>query len=435
MVPVPRAVEVVPAGPLRGELRLPGDKSVSHRSLIFGALAPGGMAVDGLLEAGDVRATQGAVEALGARVEQEASGRRVVYGPERLVEPPQVVDCGNSGTSIRLLTGLLAGVDGLAVLTGDHSLRRRPMARVVEPLRRMGAVVDGRDGGRLAPLCVRGGALQAVDHDLAIASAQVKSALLLAGLRGGVRVREPRTSRDHTERFLAAMGAPVRDDGDGWLALQGGRPLTPVDVVVPRDISSAAFLLVAATLIEGSEVLLPDVGLNPTRTGVLDALLAMGASIEVVERHDDGLEPRGTLAVRSAPLHGIRIDGDLALRSLDELPVLAVAAAFAEGPTVIADAAELRVKESDRIARVASGLRSLGVDVQEAPDGMTIVPPSGGPRGPARIDASGDHRLAMSFTVAGRVAPGGVHIDHADAVASSWPGFYEALESLSGEGR
>ena len=429
---LPKRVTVTPEGPLRGQLRLPGDKSISHRALIFGALAPQGSRIEGLLEAGDVAATQAAVEALGAEVVVEGPGRRTVRGPARLQEPVDVVDCGNSGTSIRLLCGLLAGIDGLSVLTGDSSLRRRPMARVVEPLRRMGATVDGREGGRLAPLSVRGGGLRSVAHDLPIASAQVKSSLLLAGLSCGVSVREPRQSRDHTERFLAAMGAPVARDADGWLHLAGGQPLRSVDVTVPADISSAAFLLAAASLIPGSEVHLPGVGLNPTRTGVVDALRAMGADIDIVDEVDDGLEPRGTLVVRHAPLRGARIDGELALRSLDELPVLSVAAAFASGPTTIADAAELRVKESDRIARVAAGLRSLGVTVDERPDGMTIHPPEGGPVGPATIDASGDHRLAMSFAVAGRMTPGGVTIEAADAVASSWPGFYEALAALSG---
>jgi len=429
-VSLPRSVLVEPTGPLRGECALPGDKSISHRSLIFAALTPGPSRIRGLLEAGDVAATQRAVEALGAEVAMPEPGERVVRGPSSLGEPADVVDCGNSGTSMRLLCGLLAGVPGLSVLTGDHSLRRRPMGRVVEPLRRMGAQVDGRAGATLAPLVVRGGALQPAAHDLAIASAQVKSALLLAGLSGGVSVREPRQSRDHTERFLAAMEAGLRRENTGWLHLDGGASLRPVDVVVPADISSAAFLLVAASVVEGSELVLPGVGLNPTRCGVVDALRLMGADIEVVDAQGDALEPRGTLVVRHAPLRGARIDGDLALRALDELPVLAVAAAFAEGPTTIADAAELRVKESDRIARVARGLQALGVEVDERPDGMRIEP-GRGPRGPARIDATGDHRIAMSFAVAGRAAPGGVTIEAADAVASSWPGFYDTLTALS----
>lgn len=427
---LPRQLEVSAVGPLRGTLRLPGDKSISHRSLLFAALSGGTSRVRGLLRSGDVHATMGAVVACGARVED--GDEVVVHGPETMGEPADVVDCGNSGTSMRLLCGVFAARPGHVVLTGDHSLRGRPMGRVAVPLRAMGARIDGRDGGRLAPLAIRGGDLTPYDHDLSIASAQVKSALLLAGLRHGVRVREPRTSRDHTERFLRAMGADLVDGADGWLELAGGQVLHAVDVDVPADVSSAAFPLVAASIVEGSEIVLPGVGLNPTRTGVIDALRLMGADIEVVDRDDSGVEPRGTLVVRSASLKGARIDGDLALRSLDELPVLSVAAAFAEGETVIADAEELRVKESDRIARVAAGLRAMGVELEERPDGMVIQ--GGRPRGPARVDASGDHRIAMSFYVAALASQGTVTIDHADAVASSWPSFYQMMATLQGNG-
>ncbi len=416
-----------PRGPLRGSLRVPGDKSVSHRSLIFGGQARGTTRVTGLLRSGDVHATWRAMESLGVVIEDR--GHEVlVHGVPQLTEPADVVDCGNSGTSIRLLSGVVSRIDGHTVLTGDSSLRRRPMARVADPLRRMGARIDGREGGRLAPLGIRGGHLHAVDHDLAIASAQVKSCLLLASLACGGRVREPRQSRDHSERFFAAMGRPLIRHDDGWLEVSPG-PLDAVEVEVPADVSSAAFLLVAATLVPGSEVRLPQVGLNPTRAGVVDALKKMGAAI-TTEDATDGVEPMGTLVVRHAPLHGIRIDGDLALRSLDELPVLAVAAAFAEGETVIADARELRVKESDRGARVATGLRRLGVQIEERPDGMVIQGGLSSTDEPAVIDASGDHRIAMAFTVAGLVAPRGVEIHAADAVASSWPTFYEDLASL-----
>jgi 3-phosphoshikimate 1-carboxyvinyltransferase len=416
-----------PQGALQGRLRAPGDKSVSHRSLIFGGQARGTTRVRGLLRSGDVHATWGAMAALGVAIEDHGD-EVLVHGVPVLSEPRDVVDCGNSGTSIRLLAGVLSRIDGLAVLTGDASLRGRPMGRVAVPLRRMGARIDGREGGRLAPLAIRGGELRPVDHDLSVASAQVKSCLLLAGLACGTRVREPRQSRDHSERFFGAMGRPLRTDDAGWLEVVPG-PLDPIDVEVPADVSSAAFLLVAASLVPGSEVELPAVGLNPTRTGVIDALRAMGADIEVVDEDRSGVEPMATLVVRHAPLRGHRIDGDLALRSLDELPVLAVAAAFAEGETVIADAAELRVKESDRIARVAEGLRRLGVQVEERPDGMVI---QGGVRStvPAEVDASGDHRIAMAFTVAGLVAPAGVRVRSASAVHSSWPSFYDDLTTL-----
>jgi 3-phosphoshikimate 1-carboxyvinyltransferase len=306
------------------------------------------------------------------------------------------------------------------------------MGRVVTPLRQMGARIDGRQDGRLAPLAIRGGGLEAARHDLEVASAQVKSALLLAGLRCGVAVREPRRSRDHTERMLGAMGVELGRADDGWLQLRGEHTLTCTDVDVPGDLSSAAFLLVAGALVPGSEICLQGVGLNPTRSGVVDALRAMGADLHVEPREASGPEPQGDITVRHGPLHGTRIDGDLALRCLDELPVLAVAGAFAHGTTVIADAAELRVKESDRIARVATGLEALGVHVEEHPDGLTIE--GGGARGPAVVDATGDHRIAMAFAVAGLVAAGGVRIDAADAVHSSWPTFFDDLAAL-GSGR
>jgi 3-phosphoshikimate 1-carboxyvinyltransferase len=304
------------------------------------------------------------------------------------------------------------------------------MARIARPLRSMGAHVDGRAGGTLAPLAIRGGDLRPADHDLAVASAQVKSALLLAGRRSGVRVREPARSRDHSERLLRAMGARLDEGADGWLALAPG-PLEGVDVAVPGDLSAAAFPLVAAALIPGSELVIPGVGVNPTRSGVLDALRLMGADLTVVPRGDSGGEPVADLVIRHGPLRGATIAGELALRSLDELVVLAVAAAFAEGPTTIADAAELRVKESDRIARVAAGLRALGAGVEERPDGLVVA--GGGPRptGVARVDATHDHRIAMAFTVASLALGGGVHLEGADAVASSWPTFHADLAAVS----
>lgn len=417
-------VYVGTGGPLRGRIQVPGDKSVSHRALLLNALANGPARIEGLLHSEDVEATLGAVRALGVVVEKGA--QTVVRPPAQLTEPRDVLDCGNSGTSMRLLCGVLSGLPLHAVLTGDASLRQRPMARVAAPLRRMGARIDGRDGGRLAPLSVRGGDLAPTDHVLDLSSAQVKSALLLAGLRCGVRVREPGPSRDHTERMLARMGADIRKDDEGFWALRPSE-LAPVDVTVPGDPSAAAFLLVAATLVEGSDVVIEALGVNPTRTGVIDALRLMGADIEVTPRDWPGAEPVADVRVRSAALRGVRIDGDLALRSLDELPVLSVAAAFAEGETVIADAAELRVKESDRIARMAGGLRGLGFDVEERPDGMVIE--GGRPRWPTTVDATGDHRIAMSFAVAS-AAGADVGILGSDAVRSSWPSFFDDLESL-----
>jgi 3-phosphoshikimate 1-carboxyvinyltransferase len=418
-------LDVAPAGPLRGELVVPGDKSISHRALLLNALGEGRARVRGLLDGADVAATLAAVRAMG--VEVEVGDEVIIRSSGRLREPDDVLHCGNSGTSIRLLAGVVAAEPLFAVLTGDASLRRRPMARVLGPLREMGAAVDGRGGGDRAPIAVRGGALRAMSHDLAIASAQVKTALLLAGRRCGVSVREPSRSRDHTERMLAGMGADIRDDG-GWLRLSADAPWRCIDVDVPGDPSSAAFWLVAGSVIPGSEILLRGVGVNPTRAGVVDALRLMGASLDVVPRPQVGAEPVADITVRAASLRGARIDGDLALRALDELPVLAIAAAFAEGETVIADAAELRVKESDRVARVVAGLRAMGVEVEERPDGMVIQ--GGAPRGPARIDARGDHRIAMAFAVAGAASPGGVEIIGAEEIKTSYPGFVAALNGL-----
>ncbi len=420
---------------LTGTLVVPGDKSVSHRSFLIGALAPGRSRRTGVLEAEDVGRSRALVEQLGVTVERTGPGAYTLDVPEQLSEPADVIDCGNSGTTIRLATGMLCGAlpdDSMAVLTGDSSLRRRPMGRVAEPLGRMGARIDGRDGGRLAPLVVHGGPLERVEHRLSIASAQVKSSILLGAKRCGTSVAEPRQSRDHTERFLRAMGAPLTEV-DGTLVLEPSAPgaWNPVDVAVPGDVSSAAFWLVAASLVPGSELTLPGVGLNPTRTGVVDALRAMGADLSV-ETDDSGVEPLGTLHVRGSELVGARIDGALALRSLDELPVLAVAAACASGETVIADAAELRVKESDRIQRVVAGLRALGAEVEERPDGMVLGGGGFQAERPAVVDADGDHRLAMAFAVAGLVSRAGVEIHNADAVQTSYPSFFDDLNRVRG---
>ncbi len=422
--------KVKPTKPLRGELRVPGDKSVSHRSLILNALASGPARVRGLLDGEDVQATASAVRALGVGVEAAEGEVVVTPPPDGLQEPEDVIDCGNSGTSIRLLSGLLAARPYHAVLTGDASLRGRPMRRVVDPLRAMGARIDGRAGASRPPLAIRGGGLEMVHHDLKVSSAQVKSCLLLAGMGCGVAVREPRPSRDHTERMLEAMGASLRRTDEGWMVLLPQERLEPIDVEVPGDLSAAAFWLVAGAIVPGSEVFLRGVGVNPTRAGVVDALLSMGADLHLFPVPSEGPEPRADLLVRAGGLVGTRIDGELALRCLDELPVLAVAAAFAEGETVIADAGELRVKESDRIARVVAGLRALGAEVEERPDGMVIA--GGGLEGGGAVDGTGDHRIAMAFSVAGLVAPQGATIRGAESVASSYPRFRQDLERLLG---
>ena len=416
-------------GPLRGAVDVPGDKSVSHRALIFPALASSPSRVRGLLDAGDVHSTRRAVEALGAVVRGEEA-YVVVEPPERLLEPDDVVDCGNSGTSLRLLAGVLAGVPGLSVLTGDESLRRRPVRRVIDPLRHMGAVLHARDGDRLPPLVIRGGPLHGARHQLPVASAQVKSALLLAGLfaEGETTVAEPARSRDHTERLLAAMGVPLRIDGLS-VTVSPGRPRGGT-IEVPGDVSSAAFFLCAAAALAGSEVTVRNCGLNPSRTGVLDVLEAMGAELWVANRTDDG-EPRGDVTVRPGMLAGTVIEGPLVPRLIDELPVLMVLATQAEGTTVVRDAGELRVKESDRLAVMGEALRAAGADVRLFDDGCEI-------RGPTKLRAVDvrtrlDHRVAMSMAVAQLFTAGEpVTLDDVACVSTSFPRFFELLDRLCG---
>jgi len=416
-------------GPLRGAVAVPGDKSVSHRALIFPALASSPSRVRGLLDAGDVHSTRRAVEGLGTVVRDEGA-YVIVEPPERLREPADVVDCGNSGTSLRLLAGVLAAVPGLSVLTGDASLRQRPVRRVIEPLRNMGAVLHARDGDRLPPLVIRGGPLHGARHLLPVASAQVKSALLLAGLfaEGETTVSEPARSRDHTERLLGAMGVPLQIDGLS-VTVTPGRPRGCV-IEVPGDISSAAFFLCAAAALEGSEVTVQNCGLNPSRTGVLDVLEAMGAELWVANRTDEG-EPRGDVTVRPGMLQGTIIEGALVPRLIDELPVLMVLATQAEGTTVIRDARELRVKESDRLAVMGEALQAAGARIRLFDDGCEI-------QGPTRLRAVEvrtrlDHRIAMSMAVAQLFAGGAeVALDDVACVGTSFPRFFEQLDRLCG---
>ena len=423
-------------GPLVGSLTLPGDKSVSHRAVLFNLLASGRATVNGLLRSEDVEASMRAARALGAVIDEHDDGRITITGTGgTLTEPTDVIDCGNSGTTMRLLTGLIASEPLFAVLTGDASLRGRPMRRVADPLRAMGVVVDGRHQGDRAPLAIRGGGRPLGEVSLSVASAQVKTCLLLAHRAYGLRLREPARSRDHSERMLRAMGATLIEDEAGWLCLSPCPVLSALDVDVPGDLSSAAFFLVAASIVAGSDVRLRHVGVNPTRTGVIDALRAMGADLTVQPVDAAGAEPMADVRVRATTLHAARIDGELALRCLDELPVLAVAAAFAEGTTVIADAAELRVKESDRIATTVAGLRALGVAVEETPDGMIIEGGVPGVSEPRVIDAHGDHRIAMAFAVASLALPDGAtapRITGAEVISTSYPDFMNHVEALCG---
>ena len=409
--------------PLRGSLRIPGDKSISHRAVMFAALADGVSTIDGFLEGEDTRATAAIFARMGVRIETPSASRRIVHGVgvDGLQAPDGPLDCGNAGTGMRLLAGLLAAQPFDSVLVGDESLSKRPMRRVTGPLARMGARIDTRDDGT-PPLHIHGGqVLAGIDYALPVASAQVKSAVLLAGLyaRGETSVTEPHPTRDYTERMLSAFGVQI-EFSPGLARLRGGQRLRATDVAVPADFSSAAFFLVAASIVPGSELRLCAVGLNPRRTGLLQALRLMGADIVEENPAIHGGEPVADLVVRHAPLHGIQVPEHLVPDMIDEFPALFVAAACAQGPTVVSGAAELRVKESDRLAAMATGLRSLGLRVDETPDGATIHP---GAMGGGCIQSHGDHRIAMAFAVAAQRAHGQVRVEDVANVATSFPGF------------
>lgn len=412
------------SGPLRSCLRVPGDKSVSHRALMLAAVAEGDSRIRGFLEGEDTRATAAVLAQLGVRIDTPSEGERVVHGVglHGLRGTTQALDCGNAGTGMRLLAGLLAGQAFDSTLIGDASLSKRPMRRVTDPLALMGARIDTYGG--LPPLHMHGGQpLCGIRYELPVASAQVKSALLLAGLyaQGETEIIEPHPTRDYTERMLAAFGWPIAF-APGRAKLAGGHVLRATDVEVPADFSSAAFFLVAASIVPGSELRLPAVGLNPRRTGLLQALRLMGADIAIEHAREAGGEPVGDLVVRHAPLHGVELPEMLVPDMIDEFPALFVAAAVAHGNTVIRGAAELRVKESDRIATMAAGLRTLGATIEETPDGALI---HGGRLGGGTVESHLDHRIAMSFAVAGLVAADPVRINDCSHVATSFPGFLE----------
>ncbi len=422
---------VQPGGALQGRLRVPGDKSISHRAVMLGALAEGVSEVTGFLEGEDCLATIAAFRAMGVKIEGPENGHVRIHGVglHGLMPAREPIDLGNSGTSMRLLCGLLAGQPFDTVLTGDESLRRRPMARVAEPLRVMGAHVETTEGGR-PPLTIRGTRmLHGIDYTMPVASAQVKSALLLAGLyaHGYTCVVEPAPTRDHTERMLTGLGFLV-ERVDNQVCVQGGGHLAAADVEVPADISSAAFFLVGATIAPGSDLVLEHVGVNPTRTGVIQILRRMGADITLENERDVGGEPVADLHVRSAPLKGIEIPEELVPLAIDEFPALFVAAACAEGRTVLTGAGELRVKESDRIQVMADGLQRLGVHAEATADGMVI---QGGVIQGGSVESHGDHRIAMAFAMAALCAEGAITIAECDNVATSFPGF-TALASGAG---
>ncbi len=419
---------------LRGKVRVPGDKSISHRALMLGAISLGETTIEGLLVGEDPQSTAHCFRAMGVEISDlnPEFVRVQGIGLGNLQEPSSVLDAGNSGTTMRLMLGLLAGHGGqFFTVTGDDSLRSRPMSRVANPLRQMGAQIWGRKGGSLAPLAVQGQALKPMHYESPVASAQVKSCILLAGLLtdGATTVTEPALSRDHSERMLRAFGADLIVDPDSCsVTVKGPAVLTGQPVVVPGDISSAAFWLVAASIVPGSELLIENVGVNPTRTGILEALAAMGADITLVNERVVAGEPVADLQVRSAQLQACTLGGAIIPRLIDEIPILAVAAAYATGTTIIQDAEELRVKESDRLAVMASQLQAMGAKVVELPDGLEIT--GGATLRGAGVDSFTDHRIAMSLAIAALNAQGETIIDRADAVAVSYPDFIPTLQRL-----
>ncbi|MCW8936153.1 MAG: 3-phosphoshikimate 1-carboxyvinyltransferase [Gammaproteobacteria bacterium] len=415
---------VKPGGQLNGEFRVPGDKSISHRSIMFGAIADGTTHVTGFLQGEDSLNTLRAFRAMGVEIEGPNDQGEVTIqgvGIDGLTAPAQPIELGNSGTSIRLMSGLLSGQTFDVVLSGDRSLSKRPMKRVTEPLALMGAKVDTDEGGR-PPLKINGGStLKGIDYIMPMASAQVKSCILLAGMyaQGKTCVTEPATTRDHTERMLNAFGYPVETNGNK-MCIEGGGRLTACDIDVPADISSAAFYMVGASIAENSDITLQHVGVNPTRTGIIDILKLMGGNIELLNERIVGGEPVADIRIRSAGLKGINVPEHLVPLAIDEFPVLFVAAACAEGKTVVSGAEELRVKESDRIQVMADGLQAIGVDAEPTPDGMVI---NGGPVKGGKVHSRDDHRIAMAFTMAALRSDSDIIIEDCENVNTSFPDF------------
>jgi 3-phosphoshikimate 1-carboxyvinyltransferase len=421
---------------LQGSIRIPGDKSISHRALMLGALATGTTTIEGLLLGADPRSTASCFSLLGAQVSELNEQRVEVQGIGlgQLHEPTEILDAGNSGTTLRLMLGILASHrDRFFTVTGDHSLVRRPMDRVVKPLQQMGAMIWGRQGGSFAPLAIQGQRLNPIHYNSPIASAQVKSCILLAGLmaEGETTVTEPALSRDHSERMLRAFGATVKVDPQTHsVTVTGPATLQGQPVVVPGDISSAAFWLVAGAIVPGSELLVENVGVNPTRTGILDALAMMGADIQPENQREVAGEPVADLRVKYSPLKACTLEGSLIPRLIDEIPILAVAATSAQGTTIIRDAEELRVKESDRIAVMAAELNRMGAKITELPDGMEIV--GGTALTGAEVDSYTDHRIAMSLAIAALKASGKTTIGRAEAASISYPQFTTTLQQICG---
>lgn len=425
-------VEIGPARHFNGEFFPPSDKSISHRAVILSSLARGRSEVKNFLRAQDTESTMNAFRSLGVEIIDEG-GTLTIHGKglHGLSEPTNVIDCGNSGTTIRLISGVLSGNPFFSVLTGDESLRKRPMARVISPLTHMGSLIQARSDNRYPPLAIKGGALRPLRYEMPVASAQVKSSLLLAGLycEGETEIAEPTKSRDHTERMLPAQGADLRVEGLR-VFIRGGRELSPMEMEVPGDFSSAAFFIVAALLIPGSEIVARNVGINPTRTGLLEALSRMGAKVEIQNVREMSGEPVADIRCSGrAGLKAVDLTGEIIPSLIDEFPVLCIAAAHAEGFTTIRGAGELRVKESDRIKAMASELKKMGADVEEYPDGIGVQG-TGRLKG-AEVESHGDHRIAMAMAVAALAAEGRTTIRGASAVDISFPAFFAILERLS----
>ena len=420
------------AKPLKGEINVAADKSISHRAVIFSALARGESVIRNLLKAEDIQSTCRCIKNLGVDI-VEMNGTLVIKGGglQGLKEPDRILDCGNSGTTMRLLTGVLAAQPFFSVLAGDHSLNQRPMRRVIEPMQLMGAELQGRQGGNYPPLAIKGKKLKGIDYLLPVASAQVKTAILLAALNaeGVTEIWEPEKSRDHSENMLAAMGASIQVDGLR-IELQPGQELSAQEFVVPGDISAAAFFLVAATIVPGSELKICDIGVNPTRTGIIEVLQQMGANIKLENQRTIGGEIMADIIVTASQLKGVKIEGEIIPRLIDELPVLAVAMAVAEGESEVREAGELRIKETDRIAAICSELGKMGVAITELEDGFRIKGKEQSFQG-VKVDSHGDHRIAMSLAVAGLLAEGETTIGNARAVNISFPSFWDTLEKIS----
>lgn len=415
---------------LKGTITVPGDKSVSHRSIMFGSMAKGKTTVTGFLPGEDCLRTIEAFKQMGVKIEQQGTDVTIESeGMDAFQEPMDILYMGNSGTTTRLLLGLLAGSHVHAVLTGDESIAKRPMKRVINPLREMGAHITGREDGQFTPIAVKGTTLQAIDYTLPVASAQVKSAVLLAGLNaeGTTIVREKEATRDHTELMLRQFGVNI-DTTDGVISLAGGQKLTASHVAVPGDISSAAFFLVAGAITKGSEITLENVGLNKTRTGIIEVLEAMGANLEMQPYDHEHAEPAGRVIIRTSQLTGTTIGGDLIPRLIDEIPIIALLATQAEGTTIIRDAEELKVKETNRLDAVVAELSKLGANITATEDGMIIEGPT--QLHGAALKTYGDHRMGMMNAIAALITEGAVTLDDADCIAVSYPTFFEDLDSL-----